>query len=244
MRAITPELATYSYPPYEDAKREYGKQRCVLLLDVLDKAYANHMRQNGIQRLQSSDDARLITLQSTIDYLASLLRIEFVHFHNHDDGDSFHTVQQGLFIRFAALIECVADDKGAGSGSGSGYACVLSAVMLNVIEGFARDNPFSLALLAFLQNEGLIAWEKKGGSGKDVMNVMDGGNGLEALRDETRWQDWNEKYFGNAGNAPVEELKNGLLADRDMMKLYKRLIRHVPRYSVVRRPGEDTFVLP
>ena len=243
LRVITPEVSTFTYPPYSDAKRTYGKQRCVLLLDVLDKLYANNMRQIGVQRLIDNDDAKLITLQSTVQYLSNLLQIEFVYFHNHDDVNLFHTLRQGLFIRFAALIECV--DAAVDDNDENAYGCILSGVMFNVIEGFSRDNPFSLALIAFLQKEGLIKWDKKSENGKDVMNVMHGGKDLSVLRDENLWSKWKEKYFGKGDDdSVVQELKNELIGDENMMKIYKRIIRHVPKYSVVRRPGEDTFVLP
>ena len=57
LRAITPEVAVYSYPHFADAQRLFGKQRSVLLLDVLDKIYNNNMRQIGIQRLAQNEDA-------------------------------------------------------------------------------------------------------------------------------------------------------------------------------------------
>merc|ERR1712129_572844 len=188
------------------------------------------------QRLMNNDDAKLITLQSTIQYLSQVLTIEHVHFHNHDDANLYHTLKQGLFIRLSALIGCV-------DGSESVYGCVLSAVMYNIIEGFVSDNPFSLAFVAFLQQEGLINWTKKSENGKDVINVMNGGEDLNALNDDGLWKKWNQKYFSTNDAAIVGKLKDELLENEDMMKLYKRMVRHNSKYSVVRRPGEDTFQL-
>eukprot|EP00488_Nonionellina_sp_1-RS-2012_P001840 TRINITY_DN3186_c0_g1_i1.p1 TRINITY_DN3186_c0_g1~~TRINITY_DN3186_c0_g1_i1.p1 ORF type:complete len:128 (-),score=39.39 TRINITY_DN3186_c0_g1_i1:135-518(-) len=89
LRAITPEVAMYQYPPYRDAKKEYGKQRCVLLLDVLDKLYSNNMRQIGMQRLMDNEGgSKLITLKSTVTYISNGLNIEHTYFHNKDNENN------------------------------------------------------------------------------------------------------------------------------------------------------------
>merc|ERR1712113_1359743 len=81
LRAITPEVAVYSYPHFADAQRVFGKQRSVLMLDVLDKLYTNSMRQIAVQRLDNHDDAALITLKPTLQYLCHQLQLEHTHFH-------------------------------------------------------------------------------------------------------------------------------------------------------------------
>ena len=246
LRVITPEVATYTYPPYQDAKKTYGKQRCVLLLDVLDKLYSNNMRQIGIQRLIDSDiAAKLITLQSTIKYLNNLLSIEHEYFHNRNEYQRKHTLKQGLFIRLTAFIGCIDDDDKKNNDENK-YGCLLSGVMYNIIEGINRNNQYSLLFLAVLKNEGLVEWIKKPENNKDVMSIMDNGKDVgKRLKDKTYWNELKGKYFDNDGNDDkLDEILKQFVNNKDEIKLYKRAIRHVTKYSIVRRPGEDTFVLP
>eukprot|EP01084_Bolivina_argentea_P046327 85313_1 len=233
LRGITPEIFKYIYPPYNDAKKTYGKQRCVLLLDVMEKLYNNNMRQIAIQKLINNDHAQLITLKSLIKYIINIINIKHKYFNQKNYMNKLYSVKQALFIRLNALIQCNDD-----------YGCVLSALFYNIIQAFNRNNQNSLLFIAFLQNEKIIKWEKKENSNKDVINVMNEGNDINKLNDEILWNEWKNKYFNSdVDQQIIENMKNEFINNNDLIKLYKKSIRHVAKYSVLRRPGEDTFVL-
>merc|ERR1712087_28238 len=156
-----PEVAVYSYPHFADAQRLFGKQRTVLLLDVMDKLYTNSMRQIAVQRLDKHDEASLITLKSTLQYLCHQLELEHRHFHLRDEFDSAHTAVQGLFVRLASMVQCVEGIEGIRLPSDEQYGCLLSGYMFNVVEGIVRGNPHSLLLIAFLEKEGLVQWTQR-----------------------------------------------------------------------------------
>eukprot|EP00485_Elphidium_margaritaceum_P017019 CAMPEP_0202730196 /NCGR_PEP_ID=MMETSP1385-20130828/186516_1 /ASSEMBLY_ACC=CAM_ASM_000861 /TAXON_ID=933848 /ORGANISM="Elphidium margaritaceum" /LENGTH=798 /DNA_ID=CAMNT_0049396469 /DNA_START=20 /DNA_END=2417 /DNA_ORIENTATION=+ len=247
LRTITPEVATYTYPPFADAQKTYGKQRSVILLDVMDKLYVNNMRQIGIQRLHDNDDAKLITLQSTLKYRTNWLALQHRYFHNRDEYGVQHTLPQALFIRVMAWIGCLEED---GDGeekvatTQSQYGCLLSGVMYHVLEGFNRDDRSSLLFLAMLEEESLLTWHKKEDNGKDVMRIVNVSQLQEKLQTTPKiWNEWQRKYFNGNVEHAVNELLDVWMKDTDKMKIYKRCIRHVSKYSVVRRPGEDTFAL-
>ena len=239
LRAITPEVAVYSYPHFADAQRLFGKQRSVLLLDVLDKIYNNNMRQIGIQRLAQNEDAKLITLKSTVHYLCNMLRLQHRHFHHRDEHGRTHSLTQGLFIRLAAMVQCAASSEG----EEERYGCLLSGVMFNIVEGIVRENPYSLALIAFLEKEGLVEWTQSATKKKDVVHVAHGKE-MERWTDGAEWSAWRERYFESEGAAErVATLQRDFESNKDVQKRYARITRHISKYAVLQRPGEDTFVL-
>ena len=240
LRAITPEVAVYSYPHFADAQRVFGKQRSVLMLDVLDKIYNNNMRQIGIQRLIRSKDANLITLKSTVRYLCSMLQIEHSSFHNRDEYGREHSLIQGLFIRLAAFVECAVSE---GTSHEEQYGCLLSGVMFHFVEGIVREDPYSLTMIAFLEKEGLIEWTQSGNK-KDVVNVVHGEE-IKRWTEVTEWTTWREQYFGGKeAEEKIQRLKDDFEGNKEAQKRYARITRHISKYAVLHRPGEDTFVLP
>lgn len=239
LRAITPEVAVYSYPHFADAQRLFGKQRSVLMLDVLDKIYNGNMRQIGIQRLVHNEDANLITLKSTVQYLWNMLQIEHRHFHNRDEHGRVHSLTQGLFIRMTALVQCVLSGKAEAKEQ---YGCLLSGVMFHIIEGIVREDPYSLTVVAVLEKEGLIEWTQNDNK-KDVVNVVHG-ESIKRWTEQSEWTAWRELYFvGEGVGQRVEALKLDFESDKNVRKRYARITRHISKYAVLRRPGEDTFVL-
>jgi len=248
LRAITPEVAVYRYPHFADAVRVFGKQRSVLLLDVLDKLYNNNMRQIGIQRLVHSDDANLITLKSTVQYLCNMLSIEHRHFHDRDEHGRAHSLTQGVFIRLTALVQCAVsgddgEDKKDGNGGNEQYGCLLSGVMFHIIEGIVREDSYSLTLIALLEKEGLIEWTQSATKKKDIVNVVHGEE-MKRWTEEREWKQWREGYFGSDGaEETLTALQREFEADETVQKRYARITRHISKYAVLQRPGEDTFVL-
>lgn len=257
LRAITPENSIYTYPPMIDAVK-YGKRRSILLLDVIEKIYNNNMRQIALQQLQNSDrDAKLITLASTVKYLTYYLKIEHSFFQclvGDGYGDCYGkqlSINEELFIRLSAFMSCfnvdddiVSDDE---------KACVLSTILYNVIDGLVRDDFNALVFLSFLHEYEILSWSAIENTDKVGVGV-EKGKGKKYLKvnfevkytlivDEFQWREWKDLFFNFdsvESQRNLEKLKEKIF-DEENVELYAEMVKYVPKYSVLRRPGEDTF---
>merc|ERR1719334_1046570 len=132
------------------------------------------------------------------------------------------------------MVSC-GDDNGS---DGDDDGCALSAVLMNAVEGVAKGDDEATLFLAFAEREGVAEWIDEDGHQKLRVNA-------ERVADEKAWAQWKTTYFIGDGAAEetVERMLKEFVGDAEKMKVYQRMTRHIPRYAVLRRPGEDTLVL-
>ncbi|ETO22147.1 hypothetical protein RFI_15056 [Reticulomyxa filosa] len=249
LRAITPEEAVYTYPSKSDAVT-MGKRRSVLLLDVIDRVYSNTIRQIGMQRLENSDDANRLTLQSIVQYLSNLLQLEH-YFMPIQDNTKETQVMNEVAAKFVSLLACLNQD------GGDSYPCLMSGILYNMLEGFVRRDLSSQILILLLEEEKGIEW-------KDINNkhilLFDHKNKLWDVQNlsqhkklspqsQSSWQELFQKYFkddhvrGQQFHAFLKLLEDKQPKKENARQRYERLFRLVPKYVLIRRPGEDNFII-
>lgn len=282
LRAMTPELAFYSYPnEHDDCIKVGGIKRSVVLLDVIVTIYSNNMRSIADNKFYNRNDAKLITLQSVLQYVYNMLTIQHNYFYNRyitEDNimfpfDSSLNENQGVFVRLGALIACndVNEESDNGSdGDRDVEACLLSGVMYNVIDGFVRENEYAQHLLLFLDKYSIFEFSDiDEESGKKLANPKLKFN-FDKLLNENEWKTWKNEYFevSNDNTNGLSEFEtmlqhyylwkyNKVGSDTRTRKSKRKrldderniiddlfsLVRNIPKYSVVARPGEDSFQL-
>ena len=222
LRTQTPELAIYSYPDHLDSLK-YEMKRVVLLLDVIVQLYVNNMRGIGDNKFLERNSAKLITLQSILQYLSNYLTIEHNYFYNpnsimfpFDDTEHENNImntKRSVFSRLGALIACSDVNGGISKESTKEFeletntkACLLSGVMYNLIDGFVREMEDSQYFILFLNNIGVfkqVTVDKDGKELKTAKIQFD----FEKLLNGNEWKKWEGEFF-NDKKDKFEEMKS------------------------------------
>ncbi len=120
------------------------------------------------------------------------------------------------------------------------HSCLLSGVFYNIMEGFVRGDRASKLFIVFLEKYGYLTWQKDENTKKETMrvNIMEGS--LVGSSRPGIWDEWQRLYFGKGETEGLKELER-MLWEGNRKKRYERMTRHANKYSIVRRPGEDSF---